>query len=66
MSLSEYLIRRNLFLSYLEEDSGSGDITSEALIPSDFYAEAEVLCKGTSENVVICGVEEAMYCLGNL
>jgi nicotinate-nucleotide pyrophosphorylase (carboxylating) len=63
VSLSEYLIRRNLLLSYLEEDLGSGDITSEALIPSDFYAEAEVLCKGTSENVVICGVEEACIVL---
>ena len=63
VSLSEYLIRRNRILSYLEEDLGSGDITSEVVIPSDFHAEAEVWCKGTSESVVICGVEEACIAL---
>lgn len=57
--LYEYLYRRNLINSYLEEDIGSGDVTSEAVIPTDFYAEAEVWCKGTIEGVVICGVEEA-------
>ena len=63
VSLSEYLIRRNRILSYLEEDLGSGDITSEVVIPSDLHAEAEVWCKGTSESVVICGVEEACIAL---
>lgn len=63
VSLSEYLIRRNRILSYLEEDLGSGDITSEVVIPSDFHAEAEVWCKGTSDSVVICGVEEACIAL---
>ncbi len=63
VSLSEYLIRRNRILSYLEEDLGSGDITSEVVIPSDFHAEAEVGCKGTSDSVVICGVEEACIAL---
>ena len=63
VSLSEYLIRRNRILSYLEEDLGSGDITSEVVIPSEFHAEAEVWCKGTSESVVICGVEEACIAL---
>jgi nicotinate-nucleotide pyrophosphorylase (carboxylating) len=57
--LYEYLYRRNRIYSYLEEDLGSGDITSEAVIPADFYAEAEVWCKGTTEGVVSCGVEEA-------
>jgi nicotinate-nucleotide pyrophosphorylase (carboxylating) len=63
VSLFEHLIRRNRILSYLEEDLGSGDITSEIVIPSDFHAEAEVWCKGTSESVVICGVEEACIAL---
>lgn len=62
-SLFEYLQRRNSILSYLEEDIGSGDITSELVIPADFYAEAEVWCKGTAESVVICGVEEACLAL---
>jgi nicotinate-nucleotide pyrophosphorylase (carboxylating) len=61
--LYEYLYQRNLILSYLEEDIGSGDITSEAVIPADSYAEAEVWCKATTESVVICGVEEACIAL---
>jgi nicotinate-nucleotide pyrophosphorylase (carboxylating) len=61
--LYEYLYRRNRIHSYLEEDLGSGDITSEAVIPADFYAEAEVWCKGTTKGVVICGVEEACIAL---
>ena len=44
-SLFEYLNRRNLILSYLEEDIGSGDITSELVLPRGFYAEAEVWYK---------------------
>jgi len=40
--LFDYLCRRNLILSYLEEDVGSGDITSEVVIPANFYTEAEV------------------------
>ena len=63
MSLSEYLYRRNLILSYLEEDVGFGDITSEALIPVYTSANAEVWCKGSAENVVICGLEEACMAL---
>ena len=63
VTLCEYLIRRNRILSYLEEDLGSGDITSEAVIPADLYAEAEVWCKGTSESIVICGLEEACIVL---
>jgi nicotinate-nucleotide pyrophosphorylase (carboxylating) len=59
LSLFEYLTLRNHILSYLEEDIGSGDITSEAIIPADFCAEAEVWCKAITESVVICGVEEA-------
>lgn len=61
--LSEYLYRRNRILSYLEEDLGSGDITSEVVIPAGFYAEAEVWCRGTTEGVVVCGVEEACIAL---
>jgi nicotinate-nucleotide pyrophosphorylase (carboxylating) len=63
VSLFEYLYRRNRISSYLEEDFGSGDITSEVLVPSDFNAEAEVWCKETTGSVVICGVEEACMAL---
>jgi nicotinate-nucleotide pyrophosphorylase (carboxylating) len=63
VSLFEYLYRRNRISSYLEEDFGSGDITSEVLVPTAFNAEAEVWCKETSGGVVICGVEEACMTL---
>jgi nicotinate-nucleotide pyrophosphorylase (carboxylating) len=61
--LYEYLYRRNRILSYIDEDIGTGDITSEALISGNYYVEAEVWCKGTTEGVVICGVEEACIVL---
>ncbi|MGH9988031.1 MAG: carboxylating nicotinate-nucleotide diphosphorylase [Nitrososphaeraceae archaeon] len=63
MSLFEYLYRQNRISSYLEEDFGSGDITSEVLVPRDFNAEAEVWCKETTGSVVICGLEEACMAL---
>lgn len=63
LSLSEYLYRQNLILSYLEEDVGFCDITSEALIPIDISANAEVWCKCSAENIVICGLEEACMAL---
>jgi nicotinate-nucleotide pyrophosphorylase (carboxylating) len=63
VSLFEYLYRQNRISSYLEEDFGSGDITSEVLVPRDFNAEAEVWCKETTESVVICGLEEACIAL---
>jgi nicotinate-nucleotide pyrophosphorylase (carboxylating) len=63
VSLFEYLYRQNRISSYLEEDFGSGDITSEVLVPRDFNAEAEVWCKETTGSVVICGLEEACMAL---
>lgn len=63
MSLFEYLYRQNRISSYLEEDFGSGDITSEVLVPREFNAEAEVWCKETTGSVVICGLEEACMAL---
>jgi len=63
VSLFEYLYRQNRISSYLEEDFGSGDITSEVLVPRDFNAEAEVWCKETTGSVVICGVDEACMAL---
>jgi nicotinate-nucleotide pyrophosphorylase (carboxylating) len=63
VSLFEYLYRQNRISSYLEEEFGSGDITSEVLVPRDFNAEAEVWCKETTGSVVICGLEEACMAL---
>lgn len=63
VSLFEYLYRQSRISSYLEEDFGSGDITSEVLVPRDFNAEAEVWCKEITGSVVICGLEEACIAL---
>ncbi|HZD34263.1 MAG TPA: carboxylating nicotinate-nucleotide diphosphorylase [Nitrososphaeraceae archaeon] len=59
VSLFGYLDRRKQILSFLEEDVGNGDITSEVLIPEDLSAEAEVWYKGTTESAVVCGIQEA-------
>ena len=41
---------------YLREDVGSGDITSELVIPQDQMARGNVMCK---EDCVVAGIEEA-------
>jgi len=41
---------------YLREDVGSGDITSELVIPQDQMARGNVMCK---EDCVVAGLEEA-------
>lgn len=63
VSLIGHLDRRKLLLSFLDEDIGIGDVTSEVLIPEDFCAEAEVWYKRTTESAVVCGVEEACMVL---
>jgi len=47
--------------SFLAEDIGYGDITTNALIDSKQSAEGRVLCK---ENAVVAGIEEALFLLG--
>ncbi|MFQ6135066.1 MAG: carboxylating nicotinate-nucleotide diphosphorylase [Nitrososphaerales archaeon] len=42
---------------FLQEDLGSGDITTDAVIEPDAYAEAQVICR---EDAVVSGVEEAI------
>lgn len=46
--------------SFLAEDLGYGDITTNALIDSKQRAEARVVCK---ENAVVAGIEEALFLL---
>ena len=46
--------------SFLAEDIGYGDITTNALIDSKQRAEGRVLCK---ENAVVVGIEEALFLL---
>jgi nicotinate-nucleotide pyrophosphorylase (carboxylating) len=48
---------RRILASFLQEDIGSGDITSDTIIPEDLKARAEIVCKARS--AVVCGLEEA-------
>ena len=49
---------RKILESFLEEDIGTGDITSESIISDKLEAKAEIVCKSTTP-AIICGLEEA-------
>jgi nicotinate-nucleotide pyrophosphorylase (carboxylating) len=46
-----------MLANFLQEDIGTGDITSNTVIPDDFTARARIVCK--SGPVIGCGLEEA-------
>lgn len=48
---------RELLNDFLQEDVGTGDITSNAMIPADLKANAEIVSK--SRLAVVCGLQEA-------
>jgi nicotinate-nucleotide pyrophosphorylase (carboxylating) len=57
-AFSNYLERRKLILSFLQEDIGSGDITSASVLPQHRAVYATILCTGSNESIT-CGLEEA-------
>lgn len=57
--LQTFLDVREMLASFLEEDIGSGDITSESIIPAGRKARAEIVCK-SSTLAIVCGLEEAV------
>jgi nicotinate-nucleotide pyrophosphorylase (carboxylating) len=57
-AFSNYLERRKLILSFLQEDIGSGDITSSSVLPQHRAVYATILCTGSNESIT-CGLEEA-------
>jgi nicotinate-nucleotide pyrophosphorylase (carboxylating) len=57
-AFSNYLERRKLILSFLQEDIGSGDITSASVLPQHMAVYATILCTGSNESIT-CGLEEA-------
>lgn len=59
MPLQEFLSHRFRIQEYLDEDIGTGDITSKSVVPENISAEASVCCKVSTEEVVLCGIEEA-------
>jgi nicotinate-nucleotide pyrophosphorylase (carboxylating) len=56
LSLETLLDVRKALSAFLDEDVGTGDITSDSTIPGDRNAKAEIICKS---DAVVCGLEEA-------
>jgi len=58
VGLTEYLERRNLIERFLEEDIGSGDLTSSSIVPTNKIISAIILCNDLNESVT-CGLNDA-------
>jgi nicotinate-nucleotide pyrophosphorylase (carboxylating) len=58
IGLTEYLERRNLIERFLEEDIGSGDITSNSIVPTNKIISAIIRCNGLNDSVT-CGLADA-------
>jgi nicotinate-nucleotide pyrophosphorylase (carboxylating) len=56
-NLNRFLSVRERLTDFLQEDIGTGDITSNNIIPADLKARAEIISK--SRLAVVCGLEEA-------
>ncbi|MGI0001827.1 MAG: carboxylating nicotinate-nucleotide diphosphorylase [Nitrososphaeraceae archaeon] len=56
--LAEYLERRNSIVRFLEEDVGSGDITSSSIVPSNKIISAVIRCNDLNETIT-CGLQDA-------
>ena len=56
--LDAFLNVRESLLSFLREDVGKGDLTSNSIISSDTFARAEIICKA-NKTTIVCGLEEA-------
>jgi nicotinate-nucleotide pyrophosphorylase (carboxylating) len=48
---------RDALVRFLHEDIGTGDVTSNCLIPQDLHSRAQVICKN-KKSAVVCGLEE--------
>ncbi|MFL6322367.1 MAG: carboxylating nicotinate-nucleotide diphosphorylase [Nitrososphaeraceae archaeon] len=56
--LDAFLNVRESLLSFLREDVGKGDLTSNSIISSYTFARAEIICKA-NKTTIVCGLEEA-------
>lgn len=57
-SFNSFLDIRKTIINFLEEDVGTGDITSNSIVPPDITMQAAIVCNSLKESVV-CGLEEA-------
>src|SRR5262245_26764532 len=53
-----FLDKRKAIKNFLNEDIGTGDITSNNVVPHDYTIQAAIICNKTKESIV-CGLEEA-------
>ena len=56
--LHTYLAIRKSLLEFLEQDLGTGDVTSNNLIEPNLLASAEIVCK-SEEPAIVAGLKEA-------
>jgi nicotinate-nucleotide pyrophosphorylase (carboxylating) len=56
-NLQSFLNVRDALVKFLHEDIGTGDVTSNCLIPQDLHSRAQVICKD-KKSAVVCGLEE--------
>jgi nicotinate-nucleotide pyrophosphorylase (carboxylating) len=57
-SFNSLLDIRKTIINFLEEDVGTGDITSNSIVPPNITMQAAIVCNSLKESVV-CGLEEA-------
>jgi nicotinate-nucleotide pyrophosphorylase (carboxylating) len=55
--IKAFLDVREMLTNFLQEDIGTGDITTDNIIPADLETKANIVCK--SRSAVVCGLEEA-------
>lgn len=51
--------KRATLVGFLNEDIGTGDITSNLLIPEDATSKGTIVCKNTGNNIIVSGLSEA-------
>ena len=56
-NLESFLNVRDALVKFLHEDIGTGDVTSNCLIPHDIHSRAQIICKN-KKSAVVCGLEE--------
>jgi nicotinate-nucleotide pyrophosphorylase (carboxylating) len=59
ISLKNEIEERSLLIGFLNEDIGTGDITSDILIDEKIKANAKIICKNDGEEVIVSGLHEA-------
>ncbi|HEX2067461.1 MAG TPA: carboxylating nicotinate-nucleotide diphosphorylase [Nitrososphaeraceae archaeon] len=56
-NLQSFVNVRDALVKFLDEDIGTGDVTSNCLIPQDLHSRAQIICKN-KKSAIVCGLEE--------